>query len=75
LNAALSIANLSQPLDEVIDIRSARERQDGFDVADTIESNEGSREHFGSVGRANQRIWFVGISKEVAREDFNTAAG
>src|SRR5229473_4983885 len=75
LNAALFIPNLAQPLDEVINARSARERQNSFDVRDTIESIEGGREHFGCVGRSNQRIWFVGMSKELTREKVNSARG
>src|SRR6202035_1902699 len=75
LNTALFIPNLSQPLDEVINVRSAGKRQDCFDVSDTVESVEGNREHFGCTCRANQRIWSVGRSKERAREDFNSATG
>ena len=75
LNAALFIPNLSQPLDEVINVRSARESQNRFDVRDTVESIEGSREHFGCIGRSNQRIWFVGMSMEVAGENVNSATG
>ena len=69
LNTALLIPNLSQPFDEVINVRSAREGQDCFDVGDTVESIEGSREHFDCICRANQRIWFVGRSKEMAGEN------
>src|SRR5216684_5628763 len=75
LNAASFIPNLTQPLDEVINVGSERERQNTFDVRDTVESIEGGREHFGRVGRSNQRIWFVGMSKEVAGENVNSAAG
>ena len=75
LNAALFIPNLAQPLREVINVGSAGERHHGFDVRDTVESIEGSREHFGGVGRSNQRIWLVGTSKEVAGENVNPATG
>ena len=75
LNAASFIPNLSQPLGEVIDVGSAGERHNCFDVRDTVESIEGSREHFGGVGRSNQRIWFVGVSKEVAGENVDSATG
>jgi hypothetical protein len=75
LNAALFIPNLSQPLAEVIDFRSARESQNCFDVRDAVESIEGSREDFGCICRSNQRICFVGMSKEVAGENVNSATG
>ena len=68
LNAALVVANLSQPLDELIYVRSEGERHYSFDVCDTVEFVEGSGEHFGGVGRSDQRICFVGASKEVAGE-------
>src|SRR5208337_4401683 len=71
-NAALFVPNLAKPLGEVINDRRAGERHNCFDVGDTVESVEGSREHFGRVGRANQRIWFVGVSKEVARDKFDS---
>jgi hypothetical protein len=74
-NAALFIPNLSQPLDKVINVRSARQSQNCFDVRDTVESIEGSREHFGCICRSNQRIWFVRMSKEVAGENVNSATG
>ena len=73
LNAAMFIANRSQPLDEVINVRSARERHNSFDVSYTVESVEGSGEHLGLVGRSDQRIWFVGASKEAAGDCFDTA--
>ena len=75
LNAALFISNLSQPLGEVINVGSAGERHNCFDVRDTVESIEGSREHFGGFGRSNQRIRFVGMSKELAGENVNSATG
>ena len=65
-NAASFISNFSKPLGEVIDVGSEGERKDGLDVCDTVESVEGSREDFGCVGRANQRIWFIGLSQEVS---------
>jgi hypothetical protein len=74
-NAASVIPNLSQPLDEIVNVRSAREGQNCFDVRDTVESIEGSREHLGCIGGSNQRIWPVGMSKEAAGEDVNSAAG
>jgi len=75
LNPALFVPNLSQPLGEVIDAGSAGERHNCFDIRDTVESIEGSREHFGCAGGSNQRIWFVRISKEVTGENLNSAAG
>jgi hypothetical protein len=75
LNAALFIPNFSQPLAEVIDVRSARESQNCFDVRDAVEAIEGSREDFRRVGRSNQRICFVGMSKEVAGENVNSTTG
>jgi hypothetical protein len=75
LNAASFIPNLSQPLGEAINVGSAGERQNCFDVRDTVESIEGSREHLGCAGRSNQRIWFVGMSKEVAGKKVNSATG
>src|SRR5258707_11586218 len=71
LDAASFIADLSQPLDEVTDVGRASERYDRLDIGDTVESIERSREHFGRVGRSNQRIRFVGISEEVAGENLN----
>jgi hypothetical protein len=75
LNAASFIPNPSQPLGEVINVGSAGERYNCFNVRDTVESIEGSREHFDCVGRSNQRIWFVGMSKEVAGKNVNSATG
>ncbi len=75
LNAALFIPNLSQPLGEVIYIRSARERHNCLDVGDTVETIEGTREHFRRLGGSNQRIWLVVMSKEAARENLNSATG
>ncbi len=75
LNAASLISDLSQPLGEIINVGGAGERHNCFDVRDAVESVEGSREHFGCVGRSNQRIWFVGIPKEVAGENVNSATG
>jgi hypothetical protein len=73
LNAASFVPNLSQPLGEVVDGGSACERHNCFDVRDAVESVEGSREHFGCVGRSNQRIWFVGMSKKEAGENVKSA--
>ena len=75
LDAASFIADLSQPLGEVVDVGRARERDNGFDVGDAVESIEGRGEDFGGVGRANQRIWLVGKSEEVAGEKVNSASG
>src|SRR5579863_3840341 len=72
-NAALLIANLSQPSDEVIDARSAREGQNCFDVSDTIEPIKRRREHLARIGRSDQRICFVGMSKEPARKKVDAA--
>jgi hypothetical protein len=73
LNAASFIPHLSQPLGEVVNVGSAGERHNRFDVRDTVESIEGSREHLGCVDRSNQRIWFVRMSKKVAGENVNSA--
>src|SRR5271156_6187693 len=75
LNAASVIPNLSQPLGEAINVGSAGERQNCLDVGDTVESIEGSREHFGCVGRSDQRIWLIRMPKEVAGENLDSAAG
>src|SRR5260370_7413986 len=55
LNAASFVPNLSQPLDEVINVGSAGKRHNCFDVRDTVESIEGRRERLDSVSRSNQR--------------------
>jgi hypothetical protein len=73
VNAALFVPNLSQPLREIVNVGGAGERHNCFDVRDTVESIEESREHFGGVGRSNQRIWFVGMSKKEAGENVKSA--
>jgi len=75
LNAALFVADLSQPVGEIIGVGSAGERHNCFDVRDAVEAIECGGEHFCCIGRSNQRIWFVGASKEVAGEDVDSASG
>src|SRR5262249_4157736 len=72
-NATVFIPNLSQPLDEFIHVRGARQGKNRFDIRDTVETIERRREHFAGVGRTNQRIWLVGISKKMARDEVNSA--
>ncbi|HUY17787.1 MAG TPA: hypothetical protein VMV15_01060 [Candidatus Binataceae bacterium] len=71
----LFVPNLSQPPGEIIDVRGARESQNCFEVGDTVESIEGSREHLGGVGRSNQRIWLVGTSKQPAGDKVDSVGG
>ena len=75
LNSSVFVTDLSQPFDKIGGSGRSRKSQNCFDVGDTIESIEGSSEHFRCIDGTNQRIRFIGLSKELAGENIDSAAG
>src|SRR5207249_3804962 len=72
---AALIPDLSQPFDEFVNARRTGQRMDRLDIGDAVESLERSREHFRCCGRANQRVYLVGESEELAGKNVDSAAG
>src|SRR5579885_130851 len=68
---AVAVATSSQPLDEIVGVRGARERQHGLDIGNAVEAGEGGRECLAALGGSYQRIRLIGPSEKRAGKNLD----